>query len=335
MLADAILTDSRKEWICKFCSESNVWTRWRCRRCHTNIPAMLRGKHRQAVAARTRERPTGSSTSSGEEDRKFKSQEAEIEELRTRIEHYRNQIGEEVQGGQGLPLRRESGMEEEWRMDFEDEIESRKKLESKEVQDSLKNDLQWQLQEEQRRHDLMPEHQSKAEPVSGWCYQRQAGSMKALQRAVWSLIFLVFGVRMAKAEEPEIQAQKMSEKDLYQIPQVHLRWKRMHSWRTCEWKWVERALRKDEKEREKARVRTQVPLKDTAQELLKENSQERTQEPFREEAITMKGGEFRKRRTKESGRKEGRRGKKGKKRSVRKVHERDGGVRKGKSFVSA
>ena len=31
---------------------------------------------------------------------------------------------------------------------------------SKEVQDSLKNDLQQQLQEvEQRRHDLMPEHQ--------------------------------------------------------------------------------------------------------------------------------------------------------------------------------
>ena len=33
-------------------------------------------------------------------------------------------------------------------------------LVSKEAQDSLKNDLQQQLQEvEQRRHDLMPEHQ--------------------------------------------------------------------------------------------------------------------------------------------------------------------------------
>ena len=61
-------------------------------------------------------------------------------------------------------------------------------------------------------------NKSKAEPVSSWCYQRQAGSMKALQRVVWGLIFLVFGVRMAKVEEPEIQAQKMSEKDLHPIP---------------------------------------------------------------------------------------------------------------------
>ena len=102
-----------------------------------------------------------------------------IKELRAQIEHYRKRSGGEAQGGQGLPPRRESGMEEEVGMDFEDEIESRKKLDeqrkklqkelrdveklscvSKEVQDSLKNDLQQQLREvEQRRHDLMPEHQ--------------------------------------------------------------------------------------------------------------------------------------------------------------------------------
>ena len=66
-----------------------------------------------------------------------------------------------------------------WGLEVEDEIESRKKLDeqrkklqnelrdvenlscaSKEVQDSLENDLQQQLQEvEQRWHDLMPEHQ--------------------------------------------------------------------------------------------------------------------------------------------------------------------------------
>ena len=33
MLADAITIGCRKEWICKFCSGTNVWTRWRCRRC--------------------------------------------------------------------------------------------------------------------------------------------------------------------------------------------------------------------------------------------------------------------------------------------------------------
>ena len=37
--------------------------------------------------------------------------------------------------------------------------------------------------------------------------------MKALQRVVWSLIFLVSGVRMVSAEEQGNQAQIMSEED--------------------------------------------------------------------------------------------------------------------------
>ena len=32
VLAGAIAIDGRKDWICKFCSGSNVWTRRRCRR---------------------------------------------------------------------------------------------------------------------------------------------------------------------------------------------------------------------------------------------------------------------------------------------------------------
>ena len=84
VLARAITIDGRKEWICNFCSESNVWTRWR-RRCCNNIPAGLRGKHRQAVAATSGEGSTGSSSSSGEMDQKSKSQEAEIEELRAQV----------------------------------------------------------------------------------------------------------------------------------------------------------------------------------------------------------------------------------------------------------
>ena len=43
VLADAITIDGRKEWTCKLCSESNVWTRWRCRRCYSNISTGLRG----------------------------------------------------------------------------------------------------------------------------------------------------------------------------------------------------------------------------------------------------------------------------------------------------
>ena len=45
VLADAITVDDRKEWICKFCTETNVWTRWRCRRCGNNITTGLQGKH--------------------------------------------------------------------------------------------------------------------------------------------------------------------------------------------------------------------------------------------------------------------------------------------------
>ena len=145
--------------------------------------------------------------------------------------------------------------------------------------------------------------QDKVKPVSSWCYQRQAGSMKALQRVAWSLIFLVFGVHMVNAEEQGSQAQKMSEKDHYPIPRVDLRWKRMLYWGTCEWKWDERVFCKEEKEKsnsqgkdprllmETARVGTQVPS----------NKQpERTQELTKNRC---KGGEFRKNERKRSGRK--------------------------------
>ena len=107
VLAIAISIDGRKEWTCNFCSESKVWTRWRCRRCYHDIPACLRGKYRQAIAARTGERSTGSSTSSGEEERRNKSLEAENKELRARLEDLEKKEGEGAQGGQRLPSRRE------------------------------------------------------------------------------------------------------------------------------------------------------------------------------------------------------------------------------------
>ena len=86
--------------------------------------------------------------------------EAENKELQARLEALGKKGGEGAQGGQSLPSRRESGLEEEWRvdMDIEDEIESSKKLDEqerklqkelrdveklscipKEVQDSLKS----------------------------------------------------------------------------------------------------------------------------------------------------------------------------------------------------
>ena len=85
VLASAISIDGRKEWTCKFCLESSVRTRWRCRRCYHDIPAGLPGKYRQAIAARTGDWSTGSSTSSAAEDRMYKSLEAENKELRARL----------------------------------------------------------------------------------------------------------------------------------------------------------------------------------------------------------------------------------------------------------
>ena len=58
-------------------------------------PGRVAGKNRQAIAARTGEWSAGSSSSSGEEDKKFKkSQEAETEELRAQVERLRRQRGE-------------------------------------------------------------------------------------------------------------------------------------------------------------------------------------------------------------------------------------------------
>ena len=124
VLANATSIDGRKEWTCKFCSESNVWTRWRCRRCYSNISAE---KHRQAVAAKSGEWSAGSSTSSGEEDRKARSLEADNKELRARIDALEK---EGVQGGPSIPSKGGGDSEYFWgeSMEFEDEAESRRKL---------------------------------------------------------------------------------------------------------------------------------------------------------------------------------------------------------------
>ena len=56
----------------------------------------------------------------------------EIEELRAQIEQFgrqeRGEAGQEGQEGQGEPARRESGLEEGWNMDVEEEAVNRKKL---------------------------------------------------------------------------------------------------------------------------------------------------------------------------------------------------------------
>ena len=75
-------------------------------------------------------------------------------------------------------------------------------------------------EEKKKQEEAVKTTKSKTRPVSNWRCQRQAGAMKALQRIVWSLIFLGFGVRLVKAEEQGSQVlQRMSEKDFYQIHQ--------------------------------------------------------------------------------------------------------------------
>ena len=85
-----------------------------------------RRKYSQAMAARTGEWSTGSST---------ESQEAEIKE-RAQIEHYLKQSGQEAQGGQGLGVRKKCG---EWTLRMRSR--GRKKL------DEQRTKLQKELRE--------------------------------------------------------------------------------------------------------------------------------------------------------------------------------------------
>ena len=65
---------------------------------------------------------------------------------------------------------------------------------------------EWMPGREEGRRNSEHE-QEEGRTSQQFVYPRQAGSLKALQRVVWSFIFLVFGVRMAKLE-PEIQTRK-------------------------------------------------------------------------------------------------------------------------------
>ena len=97
-----------------------------------------------------------------------------------------------------------------------------------------KTSIPRRCQDKEEEEGTVRTNKNKGKPVSSWRCQRQAGTMKALQRVVWSLIFLMFGVHMAKAEE-----QKERKIPLCKFPS-RIRWKRIHSCENCEWKWDER-----------------------------------------------------------------------------------------------
>ena len=114
VLADAIAIDGRKEWICKLCSETKVWTRWRCSVGENQglviRIVILEWWRRKDPETRLRklkgcERMLNSSGGSGEW-RKW-------------------------QGVQGESKRRESGLEEDWKMQVDAEVDKKKKLEQR------------------------------------------------------------------------------------------------------------------------------------------------------------------------------------------------------------
>ena len=53
-------------------------------------------------------------------------------------------------------------------------------------------------QEEKKEVGIVKTSKSMTKPVSSWRCQRQAGAIKALQRVVWSLILLGFGVHLGE-----------------------------------------------------------------------------------------------------------------------------------------
>ena len=125
VLADAITIDGTKEWICKFGSETNVWTRWRYRQCLSNIPAGLQRKHKETVLATNKEWNSGSSSSSGGDERWQSGQEEELKNLRAQVELLSKQQGvcgmvrmlKERQRGEEAVLMKTPKLEAEEEMD--------------------------------------------------------------------------------------------------------------------------------------------------------------------------------------------------------------------------
>ena len=112
--AGAIKIDKRKEWICKFCSQSNVWTRWRWRRCYKNIPAGLRGKHRRF----RRELARGPRSLLRRVERRTRSPKVRRQRLKS--------FGRWLSGFEDKE--KKSFLEEDWGMEVKGKVESRMKL---------------------------------------------------------------------------------------------------------------------------------------------------------------------------------------------------------------
>ena len=144
-------------------------------------------------------------------------------------------------------------------------------------------------QQEKKEEGIVKTNKSKTKPVSSWRCQRQAGATKALQRVVWSLIFLGFGVHLVNAQEQGSQVQqRMSQKDLYQVPQVEVPWMRKKTWQweTCERGEVEETLGKKNREKRNSQGKDPWTFDENSQGgdlgTLKTNSQGEDPRTFKE-----------------------------------------------------
>ena len=73
-----------------------------------------------------------------------------------------------------------------------------------------------------KEEGIMKRNKNKVEPVSKWHCPRQVGSIKVHWRVVWRLIFLLFGVYLAKAEVQVDQAHKGSQESPIKISRTAL-----------------------------------------------------------------------------------------------------------------
>ena len=151
---------------------SKCGTRWRCRRCCSNIPAGLQEKHKKAIFAKNKGWYSGSSSSNGGEEKRLRDQEEE-EELREQVELLRKQ--QRVEKGpetQGEPTRRGSGLEEYCKMEVEEEIDRKRKL------DEQRKSLQKQLCED--RTSAAPEDAEVVSEVAEFAGQEETFSQRSL-----------------------------------------------------------------------------------------------------------------------------------------------------------
>ena len=137
ILAEALTKDGQKEWVCRFCTETNVWARWRCRKCFSSIPSVLQGKCRQAVSAKGGRCSSGSSSSSGGDNKNCRTSDAEVQALREELNRFKNT--EKKQGVECEPAGEEGGLEEDGKMEVDEEVDSKKKwVRKKELQKQLR-----------------------------------------------------------------------------------------------------------------------------------------------------------------------------------------------------